>query len=562
MSLNSFRVGLGHVMNNWIGKTLVVVIGVLLVFSFVYSGMPGGRGGAGAVAGAGQGDTIATVNGDAITREDYQQTLQAYTFGQTTGPMMAAFTHAQALDQLLQAKMSLQQAKKLGLKVSDDEIAKERQKAVAQSNLATTLGLKPNASLADVDAALAKAGAPSLEDQPRYNDEAIRQSLLLDKLQTYLNNKVAVSEQDARDSFQQWHTRHILIDTKKRSDVQAQAQANEILAKAKAPGADFAAMARQYSDDPGTKAQGGDDGWIDQKTGYVPEFKTAAFALKPGEVTLVKSPQYGYFIIKLEATRSNLPKDFDKKKADYIAQVKQQKQQQAQQDFLKSLKDNPANKIVISDPQLRADREAFQAVQEGDPAKKQALYQSALKDYQLALKGNPPLSQQGEINAQIAQIYQNQLNQPAQALTAYEAAVTASDDPDLRMILADLYRKNKQPDKAVEQYQAASKQAWNNLGLHEQVMGAFLQLKRPDLAAQEKTWIKDYQDRQKQQQASMPFPGGALPGGTGGAPISLNPSGAGGSSGGIKVSTTPSSGGVKVVPASGAAASDGKKPTQ
>ena len=71
-----------------------------------------------------------------------------------------------------------------------------------------------------------------------------------------------VTEQDARDFYKEYHTRHILIDNKKVSDVQAQSQAQQILAKALAPGADFAALARQYSDDPGTKPKGGDDGWI------------------------------------------------------------------------------------------------------------------------------------------------------------------------------------------------------------------------------------------------------------------------------------------------------------
>ena len=98
----------------------------------------------------------------------------------------------------------------------------------------------------------------------------------------------------------------------------------QILAKAKAPGADFAALAKQYSDDPGTKAKGGDDGFIDENTQYIPEFKKAAFSLKPGEVTpdLVVSPQYGYFIIKLDAVKTALPADFEKNKAKYLAQIK------------------------------------------------------------------------------------------------------------------------------------------------------------------------------------------------------------------------------------------------
>lgn len=579
MSLNSFRVGLDQVMKNWVGKTLLVIIAALLVFSFVYSGMPGGRGGAAAANGADE--TIGTVNGVPITRADFDQALssvrqqaqmQAQMFGQpaTFGPLQSGALHQEALDQLTEAKLRLAYAKKIGLKVTDDDIAKQRMQIATQANLPEKLGLKPGASLTDIDAAFAKLGQPRLED--RLPDDVVREYALQDKLDTYLKNKVVVSEQDARDSYTQYHTRHILIDNKKRSDVQAEQQANQILAKAKAPGADFAALAKQYSEDPGTKNKGGDDGWIDQNTGYVPEFKTAAFALKPGEVTLVKSPQFGYFIIKLEATRPNLPKDFEKNKAQYITQVQQQKQQKAQQDFMDSLKNDPANKIVITDPQLRADHEASEAAKESDPAKQQQLFQSALADYQKALAAKPTLSAQGEINAQMAQIYQQQ-KQTGPAIAALQAAVAAQDDPNLRMALGSLLLQNKQPKEAAEQLQAASKQAWDNPTLHNQLLGLYLQMKRPDLVAQEREWITKYQAQQKRQQASMPFAGGpggmpAAPGGAG-APVSITPNGP------IKVTTSPSDGGVKVTttpsngegtppvkPASGKPAPSGPKPPQ
>lgn len=573
MSLNTFRVGLGHVMSNWVGKTLVVIIGALLVFSFVYSGMPGGRG-AGGVAGAANGrdEAVGTVNGVDLTRGEFEQSLssvrseaqmQSQMFGQpvTFGPLQSGALHQEALDRLTTGKLSLAAAEKMGLKVTDDDIQRQRMQIASQANVAQTLGLKPGASLADIDSAFAKLGEASLED--KLPDDKMRASALQEKLQTYLKNKTVVSEQDARASYTQYHTRHILIDNKKRSDVQAQQQANQLLAKAKAPGADFAALAKQISDDPGTKNKGGDDGWIDQNTTYVPEFKTAAFALKPGETTLVKSPQYGYFVINLQATRPNLPKDFDKNKAQYIAQVQQQKQQQAEQDFITGLKNDPANKIVIADPQLRADREASEAAKESDPAKKQTLFESALADYQKALAAKPNLSGQAEIQAQMAQIYQQQ-KQTAPAAAALKAAVAAQDDPNMRMALGTLQMQNKQTAEAAENFQAASKQAWDNPMLHNQLLGLYLQMKRPDLIAQERTWITDYQARQKRQQAAMPFgggPGGPMSAG-GGAPISIMPNSGGGASGPIKVTTTPQAESPTVTPASGKPAPSGPKPPQ
>jgi hypothetical protein len=108
----------------------------------------------------------------------------------------------------------------------------------------------------------------------------------------------------------------------------AKAKAEEVLAKVKA-GEDFATLASQYSQDT-TASAGGDLGFFG-KGKMVPEFETAAFALKAGEVSDLVKTVYGYHIIKVveikgeEIKASHIlikTKDFNTWLADAIKSVK------------------------------------------------------------------------------------------------------------------------------------------------------------------------------------------------------------------------------------------------
>jgi peptidyl-prolyl cis-trans isomerase C len=110
--------------------------------------------------------------------------------------------------------------------------------------------------------------------------------------------------------------RHILVkvdaSATEKDKKAAKKKAEGILKRIKA-GEDFAKLAAEVSDDPGSKESGGEIGFF-PKGRMVKSFEDAAFALKPGEVSGLVKTQYGYHIIKVEEKKPAGIQPFDEVK--------------------------------------------------------------------------------------------------------------------------------------------------------------------------------------------------------------------------------------------------------
>jgi len=215
------------------------------------------------------GDVVALVNGEPISREEFFERLE-----EAAGE--------QILDQIIMEKAIAQAEGRLGVTVSEEEVQSELD-AIKQ-NFASEEAFE--AELSRYNLTL---------DRLLYE---IRLNLILTKLS---RKDVTVSEEEIAQFFEAnkelLHTparirvRHILVETED--------DAKEILAQLKA-GADFAELAKAKSLDTASGAQGGEIGFIDEDSPIVEEFKKAAFNLEVGKLSEPVESQFGWHIIRVD----------------------------------------------------------------------------------------------------------------------------------------------------------------------------------------------------------------------------------------------------------------------
>jgi len=299
-----------------------------------------------AVVGCSKEPLAGEVNGKKITVADVDERLQQMTaqqpdvFKGPQGEQLKQQYRANILDQLVDMELMLQEADKVGIKITDKAIdAKVKE-------MMKTYNIKDQKALEDI----LKTQKTTME---KFRGE-ISKLMIIDALGEKVTKGVKVSNKDAENYYNthktefatkdQVHVAHILV--------QKQEDAQKVL-KDLQGGADFGKLAKQYSIDPGSKDKGGEYPWTD-KDKYLPAFGDASWKLEAGQLSQPIKTDYGYHIIKLIGKRPAGQRTFAEVKEEIKQKLLAQKKKEEFNKWLKNLRKKATIKKYISPPKTEA----------------------------------------------------------------------------------------------------------------------------------------------------------------------------------------------------------------
>jgi peptidyl-prolyl cis-trans isomerase C len=289
---------------------------------------------------------LAKIGDQAVGREELESAVKdaEVRAGRTVPPAERDSVYRGLLDRVILFRLLASEAKVRGITVTPqevtDRIGKIKQQFPSEAEFEKEL-TKRHTTMAQLE-----------EEQKR--------DLLNEKtIKAEVEPRLAVTEQELDafyksnpDQFKEQESvraSHILFGVPKDAAPAAKqatrTEAEGVLKRAKA-GEDFAALAKQYSKDPGSAAVGGDLNFF-PKGQMVPAFDAAAFAMKTGDISELVETEFGFHIIKLTDRRAGRTVPLAEVKDRLEGFLKQRKQQELVQQYLLSLKAKYRVEVLI-----------------------------------------------------------------------------------------------------------------------------------------------------------------------------------------------------------------------
>lgn len=295
-------------------------------------------------------DVVAKVNGVDIKKVELQNAIETMKMdmemiGQRMPPDRKDEIWRDMLDKIIDTELLVQDTKLKKISATeaevDTELAKFREKFPSEQVFQSWLG---------------EQGFTEAEIRDEF-----RKSLGVSKMiKQHVHQKVKIAEKDAKEYYdknpdqfrepEQFRASHVLVKVDKGADDATKAEARkeiaQVLADAKA-GKDFATLAREHSDDPGSKSKGGDLDWFGRGM-MVPAFEEAVIKLaKPGDLSDIVETPYGFHIIRLTEKKPPHVIPFDEVKTDLMDFLTAKKKDESLRGYVETLRKKANVKIFI-----------------------------------------------------------------------------------------------------------------------------------------------------------------------------------------------------------------------
>ncbi len=245
-------------------------------------------------------DKVAAVNGSSITQADLDREMRRVqrrlsSMGKPHGDVELPGIREEALETLIKRELIYQESQKEGFKADeaaiDEQLSEIRRQFPSEEEFKNALS-EMNFSEASIKSEIARGMAIQ-----KFIEERIVQKI------TVPDGEVRAYYDGHSEFFkkpEQVRASHILIKVDPQADEQQKGEARKKLETVRQKleeGEDFAALAKEFSEGP-SGPQGGDLGYLGRGQTLKP-FEDAAFALKPGEVSVIIETSFGYHLIKV-----------------------------------------------------------------------------------------------------------------------------------------------------------------------------------------------------------------------------------------------------------------------
>lgn len=257
----------------------------------------------------GQGDpAVATVNGEKIAKSELYEAM----YNQVGKSV---------LDDLITRRLIAQEAKKLGLTVTEADIDEEIQRIIDEN----FMGMEDQFE--------------QLLEQYGLTMESVRNDARVNLMARKIaETQLEISDEELKEYF---------ADNQEKFNIPAEVKARHILVKTEEEalevidllngGADFAELAKERSEDPGSKDQGGELGFF--KPGEMQqEFEDAAFSMEIGEISEPVESWYGFHVIEVLEKKSGREVTFDEVKDQVYEEMAEEKIYKLIQDLIGRLR--------------------------------------------------------------------------------------------------------------------------------------------------------------------------------------------------------------------------------